>query len=358
MTLRRPALLLLLLGALALGLVACGGGDDDAGAEASSGTGVDELLTQTFSGDKEIRSGNLDLKLNIEAQGGEAANEGPVTATLSGPFQSQEGGALPEFSLDAALEGAGQSIKAGATSTGDKGFVSFQGTDYVLDDQVFRQFKAGYEEAQQQSRQEQEQSLASLGMDPRKWLTDPKNAGEAKVGDADTIKITGGVDVSKLLDDVDVALQKASSLGGAAAAGQVPQKLTEQQRRQVLEAVKDPKVEIYTGKDDQTLRRMVVNLGIAADGSTGTVAFDVSITDLNEDQDVAEPQDAKPFSELMSQLGGPGLVPGAGGGSSAGGASADGAGGSAEDLEKYSDCLTEAGSDVEKARACADLLSP
>ena len=53
----------------------------------------------------------------------------------------------------------------------------------------------------------------------------PKNEGEAKVGDADTIKITGGVDVAKLLDDVNTALEKASSLG---VSGQgVPEKLTE-----------------------------------------------------------------------------------------------------------------------------------
>ena len=37
-------------------------------------------------------------------------------------------------------QGAGQSLAAGATSTGDKGYVSFQGTDYVVADQVFQQF--------------------------------------------------------------------------------------------------------------------------------------------------------------------------------------------------------------------------
>src|SRR3712207_8497668 len=44
-------------------------------------------------------------------------------------------------------------------------------------------------------------------------ISDAKNAGEAKVGDTDTIKITGGVDVNKLLDDVNTALDKARSLG-------------------------------------------------------------------------------------------------------------------------------------------------
>ena len=152
-------------------------------------------------------------------------------------------------------------------------------------------------------------------MDPRKWLTDPKNEGDAKVGDEDTIKITGGVDVSALLDDVNNALEKASSLG-LDQAGQVPERITEAQKRQVIEAVKDPRVEIYTGKEDKILRRMLVNLGIEdTAGTSGTVAFDVSITDLNEDQEIAEPADAKPFDELLGQLGGLGL-----GGLGAGGA--------------------------------------
>ena len=347
MTRLRPLVLLALL--LAVGLVAgaCGGGSDD---EASSSTDVNELLTKTFTGSKDVDSGNLDLNLKIEAEGGDTQLDGPVSISLAGPFQAQGDGKLPKFKLDAAFEGAGQSIKAGATSTGDKGYLAFQGTDYVVEDQVFEQFKAGFEEAQKQGSQEQ-QSFASLGMDPRKWLTDPKNEGEAKVGDEDTIKITGGVDVSALLDDINNALEKASALG-LQGAGQVPEKLTEEQKRQVTEAVKDPRVEIYTGKDDMILRRMVVNLGVddSAGDASGTVAFDVSISDLNEDQDIAEPADAKPFSELLGQFGALGL-----GGSSGSGSS--GGGGSSEDLEKFSQCITEAGDDVEKARKCSDLLS-
>jgi hypothetical protein len=347
--LRSVVLLALLLLTVGLVVGACGGGSDD---EASSSTDVNELLTKTFTGAKDVESGNLDLSLEIEAQGGDSQIDGPVSISLAGPFQAQGDGQLPKFKLDAAFEGAGQSIKAGATSTGEKGYLSFQGTDYVVEDQVFRQFKAGFEEAQKRGSQEQ-QSFASLGMDPRKWLTHPKNEGDAKVGDDDTIKITGGVDVARLLDDVNNALGKASALG-LQGAGQVPEKLTEEQKRQVIEAVKDPHVEIYTGKDDMILRRMVVNLGVddSASDASGTVAFDVSISDLNEDQDIAEPADAKPFSELLGQFGALGLG-GAGGSGGSGGSG----GGSSEDLEKFSQCITEAGDDVEKARKCSDLLS-
>jgi hypothetical protein len=359
MTRLRPALLLSLIAAVALGFAACGGDDDSGGGEeASSSTDVNELLTQTFTGKKEVKSGNIDLSLKIEAQGGESQLDGPVSVTLKGPFQTQGGGKLPKFKLDASLEGAGQSLKAGATSTGDKGFIAFQGTNYAVDGQVFQQFKASFEEAQKQG-SDQGQSFASLGMDPRKWLTDAKNAGEAKVGDDDTIKITGGVDMAKLLDDVNAALGKASSLG-LSGTGQVPEKLTEEQRRQVLDAVKDPRVEIYTGKDDQILRRLVVNLGVEDAGSdtSGTVAFDISITDLNEDQDIAEPADAKPFSDLVSQLGGLGLGAASGGSSESGGSSSDDTGGSStEDLEKFSKCIEDAGEDVEKARKCSELIA-
>ena len=126
----------------------------------------------------------------------------------------------------------------------------------------------------------------------------------------------------------------------------------------MLDAVKDPRVEIYTGKDDQILRRIVVNLGIedAASKTSGTVAFDVSIADLNEDQEIAEPADAKPFDQLLGQLGGLGLGAGGAAGSGSGSGSAGG-GTSSDDLEKFSKCIEDAGNDVEKARKCSELIS-
>ena len=355
---RSAAVLLSLL--LALGLVAasCGGGDDS-GDSASGSTDVNELLTQTFSGSKQVKSGILDLKLKLDASGGGSQLNGPVSIRLAGPFESQGEGKLPKFHLEASFEGAGQSISAGATSTGAKGFLSFQGTDYAVDDQVFQQFVSGFEQAQKQGSSGGSQSFASLGMDPRKWLTDPKNEGDAKVGDDDTIKITGGVDVGRLLDDVNNALEKASSLG-LGNTGQVPEKLTEQQKREVTDAVTDPRVEIYTGKDDKILRRMLVSFGVdeKSSGTKGNVEFDISIANLNESQDISEPEDAKPFSALVGQLQQLGLGSGLGGSSaSGGGAAAPSGGGSSQDLDKFSKCLEEAGNDTAKARKCADLLT-
>ena len=356
MKIRLRTLLPILAAALAVVVVGCGGG----GSAASEDTDVDALLEQTFSGDKKVDSGRLNLSLRIDIQGGaDSQLQGPFSLKLTGPFEMRGEGKLPLFDMDATFEGAGQSLKAGLASTGDKGFVNFQGTDYVVSDQVFKQFSASYEQAQKEAAGEQKdkQSLATLGIDPRRWLTDAKNAGEAKVGETDTIKITGGVDVTKLLDDVNVALEKARGLG-VEGSESLPEKLTDEQKRQAAEAVENLAVEIYTGKEDTTLRRILVTMDVAtpAEGQTaaqsGTLGLDFSLLELNEEQEIAAPEGAKPFDELLGQLGSLGL----GGGGAAGGASGSGA--SAEDLKEYSDCIETAGDDVGKAQKCAELLTP
>jgi hypothetical protein len=357
----RPRTLPLLVAMCVAALVAagCGGGDD----EATSNTDVDQLLRETFSGDKKIESGRIDLGLEVDAKGGSSSQlQGPISLSLKGPFQSQGKGKLPKFDLDAAFEGAGQSFKAGLTSTGDKGFVNWQGQEYAVSDQVFRQFKAGFEQAQKQaqSQSKDEPSLATLGIDPRRWLKDAKNAGETKVGDADVIRITAGVDIGKLLDDVNNALSKARGLG-VQGSQELPEKLTEEQKRQAAEAIKALSVEIYTGAEDKILRRMVVGLDVEAPqgqsqgAESASLKLDFSLLDLNEEQDVQAPANAKPFEELAGALGGLGL----GGGSSGSGSGSSGSGGAtAEDLQEYSECIEKAGSDTQKAQDCAKLLEP
>jgi hypothetical protein len=338
----------LLLVVLALGLLAgCGGGDDDD--NAAQGADVNTLLDETFSGQRDINSGQVDLKLAVESDGGN------VTADLKGPFQSEGDGRLPLFQLTASLTGPDLNYDLGVTSTGDEAFVSLQGTDYAVSKPVFDQFKAGYEQAQQQGGQEG-QSLASFGIDPREWLTDARVAGESEVGGTETIKITGGVDVPKLLEDVNQALEQARSLG-LQGSQDIPERLSPQQIQQVEQAIRDLTVEIHTGAEDRILRRIVIALDLQApEGSgvaagTATLRLDLSLLDVNEDQEIEAPDDPRPFDELVGQAGGLGLGGAGGGGSSGGGTSQ-------ENLEKYSRCIQDAGNDTQKARECAELLGP
>ena len=366
----RPAIVLAVLSATALVLIACG--SSSSGDKVSSNTDVNTLLDRTFAGGKKITSGKFDFHVTMNIQGGGSFN-GPVDVRLAGPFESQGKGKLPKFDMDLSFSGAGQNIKAGAESTGDKAFVGFNGQEYVLSDQIFNQFKQGYEQAAAKSTSNGKQtSLASLGINPKAWLTNPTNAGDGKVGDADVVRITGGVDVGKLLDDLNNALSKASSLGlGAAAGGQLPTKLTAEQKQQVEKAVKNVKVEIDTGKEDAILRRMKIDLNVSdptgSNSGSAAVTLDVQLLDLNKSQSFPTPENPKPFDQLLGNLQqllpglsglGSGGSSGSSGSSGSGSSSSGSSGASAEKLQKYTDCVNAAGSDVAKAQKCASLLTP
>jgi hypothetical protein len=334
---------------LALFAVGCGGDGDTA----DSSTDVDQLLNETFSGGKSIQSGKLSLALGLESEGG----QGPVSAKLSGPFQSEGEGRLPQLALEASLEGGGQSLAGGLVNTGEAAYVTLGGTAYEVAGPVYEQFKAGYEQTAKQSSGDEDQSLASLGIDPRRWLTNARNEGESKVGDTETIKITGDVDVPKLLDDVNGALEKIRALG-VQGSDQIPDRLSEAEKQQTADAIENLSVEIYTGADDRILRRMVIALGLKLpEGSTATggaqsadVDLDFQLLDVNEDQQIEAPSNAKPFEELLQQLDGLGLDLGALGGAGGGG------GGNQADVDAYSDCVQKNLGDNDAVRKCADLL--
>ena len=331
-------------------LAACGAGE-----AADESTPVDQLLDETFSGDKKVESGRLDLALGVKSDTGQ-----PVTLKVAGPFENQGAGRLPQLDLDASFAGGGQSIEAGVTATADRGFVSYGGNTYEIAGPVYQQFKAGYEEAAKQPSGQKGQSPASLGIDPRRWLTNAENAGEAKVGNTDTIKITGDVDVPKLLDDVDGALERLRRLG-VQGSDQLPERLTDEQKQQTADAVERLDVEIYTGADDRILRRIVVDLGLKAPeghGEAGAqsadVGFDLKLREVNEDQDIEAPDNAKPFDALVEQLQGLGLGNLGLGGAGAGAGSV---GAGQENLERYSQCIQDAAGSSDEVRKCADLLT-
>ena len=351
MHLRTLAFLLVAL----LAVAGCGGDSAD------SSTDVDQLLEETFASGKSIESGRLDISLGLESEGGQ-----PVTLEVSGPFQSQGPDRLPQLDLDAAFAGGGQSIEAGLTATEDQAFVSYGADTYEIAGPVFQQFKAGYEEAAKQSSGQQDQSLATLGIDPRRWLTNARNEGEAKVGDTDTIKITGDVDVTKLLEDVDGALERVRALG-VQGADQIPERLTDEEKRQTADAIERLDVEIYTGADDRIMRRLVIALGLQAPEGTQAgaqtvdIRFDLQLLEVNEDQEIEAPENAKPFEDLLAQLEGLGLsldnLGALGGGAGGAGGGAGGAGPSQETLERYSQCIQDAAGNNDEVRKCADLLT-
>lgn len=338
---------------LTVSLAACGGGGSSS---------AQDLLKQTFGGGHSVKSGNLALTLGLDAQGLKSL-KGPVALKLNGPFQSLGKGKLPAFDLSLTLDSSGSSFSAGAVSTGDKGWLKLQGTNFAVTDSLFQQFKTGYEQAAGKSKSGQP-SFSSLGIDPLGWLKNPKTLGTETVAGASTYHVTAGVDVAKFLGDVSTLLTKASALSGSTGTN-IPKSLTDQQRKDIAASVKSASLDVWTGKDDKTLRRLALKISIdvppairprAGGLSTGTLTFDLTIADLNQQQTITPPKNARPLSDLQSLLAGAGGGTGTSSGSSGSGSTgATGAGGAASS-SKYLTCLQKAGSDVTKIQQCAALV--
>lgn len=361
-------LLLVLLAPSAL-LGACGGDD-------GSGEDVNAVLQETFDGTgKKVESGKLDLSLKLDLEGAGRGLDDPIAIALSGPFENQGEGKVPRFDFNLNLDGGGQQFQAGAVSTGSAAYVTVADQAYKVDDATYKEFQQGYVKAQEESgERESGPSLKALGVDPRRWLQDPKEVGTEKVGGTETIHLTADVDVPALLEDVNRLVKAAGDLG--VARDQVPDELTPAERARAADALTSVKVDIWTGKDDKTLRRISLSLRIEvpenerrkAGLAGGTVALEYAIGDLNQPQKIEEPSNARPISDLNAALQSLGLGTGSGrsGSGSGGGAATVPQGSSAapqgtsttpSPSQAYLSCLEEAGDDAAKVSECSKLLT-
>jgi hypothetical protein len=340
-----------------ISLVAAGCGSSS-GSSSSSNESAKALLAETFSSGPAFKSGLIHVQLDSSVQG-LTAGGGPLTLRLSGPFESGSNGQMPRFDFTLGITAAGASFTAGGVSTGDRGFLLFQGQPYEVNRQMFAQLKQRYAQAQKQGSKSKGTTFAALGIDPSRWLRDPRRAGEQQIGGADTIHITSGIAVPQFLSDLNAVLSKARSLG---ATTQAPQQLTPKQRSEIAAAVQDARVDVFTGKDDHALRRLDLRVKLRKTSQTkaGAIRFQVQIDQLNQSQTIKAPAHAKPLDDLLSQLraldSGSSSGSGSSGSSGSAGSSSSSGGGALNVSPQYAQCVQKAGTDLRKQQDCANLL--
>lgn len=335
----RPTLrALLLLAGLALGgllLGACGGSDDDAKA----------ALERTVSATSKMQSGRLTASFALEPEGLIALG-GTINARVTGPFTAPAAGELPKSKLSLSGSLGGQSLSAMATTTGKRAFLRLGGEDYQLGDETVQALTEALGA-------DSGAGFGSLGLDPASWITDAETKDGVKVGGVDTTRISGGVDAEKLLADVAKLLDSAGT-GGL---------LTGKLRQQIADGVKSAKVDVYSGAEDQILRRLVLAVEFAFDDNSqspitgldgGTVKIDIRIDDVDETTvEVTAPNDARPLSELPDGGGLGALLDGLGGA-----LPGDGGGEPDADSKAFLECVREAAGDSDEVAKCSKKLEP
>jgi hypothetical protein len=286
---------------------------------------------------------------------------GPVKLSVQGPYESGGSQTIPKADWDIAASAAGQNFSAGFTSTGDNAWVGFQGQNYEVGKAAVAQINAQIKQAAGKNKN---QGLSQFGIDPKEWLKDPKDEGDDKVAGVDTNHVSATLDVSKFLDDLNKLVRKAGSSTGTSA------QISPSQKQQIQDVVKNPRFDVYAGKDDNIIRRLSADLSFDVPSDkqaqvgglkSGTLSFSIEFADVGKPQTITAPTSAKPLSELTRQLGGLGSVLGGGsGGSGSGGSGSSGSssgGPSAAALQAYSNCLQKADpSKPAELQKCAALL--
>jgi hypothetical protein len=361
------------------------------------GEGVDpqKIIDETFANETKVTSGVIDVNIEGSAEG---TTGGSFSASVSGPFQGSEDDkdALPQLDLtaDANATAVGQSFDfgGGLTITEDNAFIAYQGDTYELGSDTFSQLRQGIEAAAEQAgvQQDEESSLApgaairqsceqaveqaggddtsACDIDFGAWLTNLSDEGTEDIGGVSTTHVSGDIDVQRIVEDL-IAVAEAA---GGAAAGAIP---SEDQIRQVTDAVEEAGFDLYSGEDDRILRGLDFSFAIDPTAIPGaetagvervSLTFTLRLTGVNEEQTVNAPSGAKPLSDLLGSdfdlgnlqdLGNLGALGGVGGAGGTGGVPetesvppAD-----SDTAQAYLDCVAENPNDIDQ---CQALLTP
>ena len=262
------------------------------------------LLSKTLRATGAIGSGHVDLTLTLALNGDAALGGTPLSLEVAGPFQRGAGGHLAT-DLTITLTAAAMTHTFGLDIVDGTIYAGAGGTFYELPANTLH-MPAGATGASGAAG-----LFASLGIDPRTWLTDPHDAGTATVGGVGTDHFTAGIDAQKLFADLSglITSRLSGATGASGASGSTSKIGSELQL--VASAITSAQFDVYTGIADHVIRRVHVAVGfkVPAIASSfvggitgGSLDFDATLTQLNTPQTITAPPNAQPFSAIRGLL--------------------------------------------------------
>jgi hypothetical protein len=288
-----------ILVATAVLLAGCGGG--------GSGKDGRELLRKGFGASIGTANISVDLTANLDGIK-QQDGQGPVRIKLAGPYRSNGRGKLPDAKLDVIISGGGQTFTMGLISTGTRAYVVFGGTPYEVSAPTVRRLNGSGQATGTGARG----TLRSrFGVDPLNWVADASDEGGATVNGIATRHVRANVDIRRTLRDLNGVVAKTSP------AGRPPPTLDDKQIEGIAKVVKDPKLDVYVGRDDGKIRRFSLDLSFDVPEKdrarlnglkSGTITLDVELTEVGRPQRIDDPQGPRPMADLNRLLGGRGIL--------------------------------------------------
>lgn len=265
---RHLALLVAAAGVVAA-LVGCGGAAEDAVSETAGKLG-------------EVRSGDLHLTV-LASPRGEPLARG-VGFILDGPFALGRPGQLPVADVRYTKIAGPQRGSLTLISTGRDAFLELPDGTYELGASEERKLRAAAGEPGGAT------GLERLHVED--WVVSPELSSGATLGGAETDKVTSAIDVVAAANDL------------LAATGGPSQAIKGPDAERLGRAVRSSRLVLVTGSEDRLLRRLIVDLDLAADlppavrralGALGGARFrmDLSIDDPNRPVRVRAPKGAR-----------------------------------------------------------------
>jgi hypothetical protein len=261
-----------------LALAACGGGGEDS---------ATDVLGETADNLSEIESGDLTLEFLFSGKQGEQQG-----FTLEGPF-SLEGEGLPTAELAYTQIAGDQQAELTFISTGGQAFVEVNGAAYELPNLIVNEIEQATGDLEEDGLGER----IELGS----WIENPQLSEGGNVGGAETDKIVADLDVVEVVNGL---LEIAAGFNGSEA----PPKIEGQAAEQVQNSVEKARIEVYTGKEDRLLRRLLITLAFSPDAPANVkrvlgvdVDFELAVSDPNKDVEVSPPENVRPYSDLVRE---------------------------------------------------------
>ncbi|MFT4036300.1 MAG: hypothetical protein QM679_12070 [Patulibacter sp.] len=315
------------------GIAGCGSDSDSGSTSGGSGDGDGKALlnamTVTPNG-AALKSGTFGVTVtgSVDDAAGKDVRklDGTAAVTVSAEQLDTAKGMPPlqvTFDVDGDYtSGSGKSGTAkyagGFRYVSDQLYVTWKDTDYAFGKELSKQFLAGFSQgfaneagdtkSLQQIAADPKKLMSTLALEPGSWLESSKVSDGPELDGAQTVAVTGPVDLKAAATDLRDGLKALPAAFPSVPGIKQLKELGELKDADIKEAeetLTTREATVYIGKDDHLLRRAKLHLAGKDTGKKGT-AIDLTIqldsTKVNQAQSITAPKSASPVTDLFAQL--------------------------------------------------------